>query len=523
MKETILFVDDEEDILNVVNEFFEQKGYHVITARNGAEAVQILEKEKIDCCFSDINMPEMDGLQLAEYIRNYDNTIPVIIMTGYPSLDYTIRTLKNGVVDFLIKPVNLGQMELCVKRVLRERELFIENLLLKEEVKIKERLETVNRELSMKNEELHILNRIMSDFSLIGSSNDVFRRMVDMAIEITEADHAMFYIYNDTVKKPIEIAASTKTNSHQSSDLPSHLESEFSSFFVSQNFEQFIKEIVTESMPVLISRNNGMTGLPDTIKSFMAVPLMIRDKRFGFLISISDRTQKQFSEKELYYLSFMTQKAAYSIENLALYENIYENLFATLFAFVKAIEAKDAYTEQHSNRVTQYAILIAKEVGCTMEEIDILNVAGRLHDIGKIGIQDRILLKPGKLTDSEYEIIKTHPVIGANIVGQVGLWEREQNIIRHHHEKYDGTGYPDRLKKNEIPFLARILTIADVYDALASDRTYREKMAEKNIMKIITEESGKHFDPDLVDIFNQLVSQGKIEELELQHHNSDIK
>ncbi len=129
-KETLLFVDDEESILEVASEYFMAKGYHILTAENGRLAVDIIEKEKIDCCFTDINMPEMDGLELAEHIRMVDNTIPVIIMTGYPSLDNTIRTLKNGVVDFLIKPVNLNQLEICVKRVLRERQLFIKNIFL---------------------------------------------------------------------------------------------------------------------------------------------------------------------------------------------------------------------------------------------------------------------------------------------------------------------------------------------------------------------------------------------------------
>ena len=139
-KETLLIVDDEESILDVASEFFKTKGYRIVTANNGRMAADIIASEKIDCCFTDINMPEMDGLELAEHIRTLDNTIPVIIMTGYPSMDNTIRTLKNGVVDFLVKPVNLNQMEICVRRVMRERQLFINNLFLTKEVEGKQRL-----------------------------------------------------------------------------------------------------------------------------------------------------------------------------------------------------------------------------------------------------------------------------------------------------------------------------------------------------------------------------------------------
>jgi DNA-binding NtrC family response regulator len=164
-KETILFVDDEEAILSVTSEFFRRQGYQTLTARNGVEALEVLKTDSVDCCFTDINMPVMNGLDLAEKIRVQDNTIPVIIMTGYPSLDNTIQTIKNGVVDFLVKPVDLRQMELCVRRLLRQRELFVENVLLKEEIKSKERLEKLNQELLLKVKELHILNKILGSFT----------------------------------------------------------------------------------------------------------------------------------------------------------------------------------------------------------------------------------------------------------------------------------------------------------------------------------------------------------------------
>jgi putative nucleotidyltransferase with HDIG domain len=499
-KEKILFVDDEESILEIAREYFQHKGYHVFTAKNGLEAVKILGDEKINCCFTDINMPEMDGLELAEHLRKTDNTIPVIIMTGYPSLDNTIKTLKNGVVDFLIKPVNLNQMEVCLKRVLRERQLFIENIILKKEVEGKEQLERLNRELLYKVEELNILNKIMSDFTITNSSSDVFKRLVDTTIKIMHADEARFYVINEAVKRPFEVTASIPDKAKSSAG-------------TDQSIEKLIMETVSDVMPLLISENKEAMGLPEDILSFMIAPLGIRGKVFGVLTARIKKSSIRFTEKDLYYLSFMTNKAAYAIENLALYENIYENLFSTLYAFVKAIEARDPYTQQHSNRVTKIAIAIGKEMGCTSEELDTLNFAGHLHDIGKIGIRDAILLKPGIYTEEERNIIKAHPIIGASIIGQLGLLETEKEIIKCHHERCDGTGYPDGLKKEEIPLLARILSVADVYDALASDRAYRKKMGKNKIIKIIKEGRGTQFDPDVVDAFFKLYDTGVIEEI----------
>jgi putative nucleotidyltransferase with HDIG domain len=513
-KETILFVDDEESILSVSAEYFQRKGYQTLTARTGPEALKILANETIDCCFTDINMPHMNGLELAERIRTFDNTMPVIVMTGYPSLENAIQTIKNGVVDFLIKPVNLKQMELCVQRVMQQRKMFAENILLKKEVEGKQRLQELNQELVVKVKELNILNKIMKKFAAISSSTDVFKRAVDIARDISHADFTDFYVINETVEEPIKVSSSSAESvvSAASANWKTTYERSqtLSTAEIDPSSAKLIMEVVSDQIPLLISEHNANNGLPDEVNSAMIVPLKIRDKVFGVITAIVDKGQKRFAEKDLYYLSFLAQSAAQAIENLALYENIYENLFATLYAFVKAVEARDLYTRQHSSRVTGLSIVLGKQLGCSKEELDILNFAGHLHDIGKIGIRDDILLKPGRLTKDEFEKIKDHPVIGANILEQLGLWEKERQIIRSHHERFDGSGYPDGIKEQDIPFLARILSVADVYDAMASDRAYRKKMEDSVIIKIINEGDGAQFDPDVVEAFNQAYQAGRI-------------
>jgi putative nucleotidyltransferase with HDIG domain len=515
-KKTILFVDDEESILSVSSEYFRRKGYQTLTAKTGVEALEILGQEAVDCCFTDINMPEMNGLELAEKIRSHDNTMPVIVMTGYPSLENTIQTIKNGVVDFLIKPVNLKQMEVSVQRVIQQRKLFVENFLLKKEVESKKRLEQLNQELLYKVEELNILNKIMSKFTSFSSSADVFKRAVDLALEIAHADLTNFYVVNEASQQPVEVSSSAALSCSQAAspncetDQGLYLSPSPAGLELSKS--AIIMEVASDQIPLLISENTSTKDLPQEITSAMFVPLKIREKVFGILTAFVCYSQKRFTEKDLYYLSFLSQSAAHAIENLALYENIYENLFATLYAFVKAVEARDLYTRQHSSRVTGLSLILSQHLGCSKEEQDILNFAGHLHDIGKIGIRDDILLKPGRLTDEEFEKIKDHPVIGANILEQLGLWERERQIIRCHHERFDGAGYPDGLMRQEIPFLARILSVADVYDAMASDRAYRKKMEDEVIIRIINEGGGTQFDPDVVAAFNNAYKAGRITE-----------
>lgn len=512
-KESILFVDDEESILDIARTYFQSRGYKVFTACNGRQATEVIGHHRIDCCFTDINMPEMDGLELAEYIRKHDNTVPVVVMTGYPSLDNTIQTVKNGVVDFLIKPINLRQMEFSVERVLRERRLFIENMLLAKEVEGKARLEKLNKDLLDKNEELNVVNRIMTDFAALRESADVLKQLVDLTVEFVQADVGCFYLINESVNQTIPIAYSKTDGVQQVPKSRADGNSDLFPWSGDPQVRKLIFDVVKDDQPLLISKNNGNGCLPDQIHSFMLTPLKIRSKLLGVLSAYICSSDVRFNEKDLYYLSFMANKAASAMESLALYENIYNNLLATLYAFVKAIEARDPYTKQHSNRVTQISLALARDMNCTTEEQDILNVAGLLHDIGKIGIRDEILLKPGRLSRDEFSIIQEHPIIGADIMDNLGLWHREKMIVRGHHERFDGTGYPDKLKGREIPLLARILSVADVYDAIASDRAYRKRMEEGKILEIMYGGAGTQFDPDIIDIFRKLYESGEIARL----------
>ena len=497
----ILMVDDENVILDVAEEYFQKKGYEVFTAGNGIEALDVLSREKIGCVFTDINMPVMDGLDLAEKIRMKDNTLPVVIMTGYPSLDNTIQTLKNGVIDYLIKPVNLEQMELTLKRILRERELFVENLILKEEIERQERLKKLNNELLERVQEVNTLNRVMEDFSTTDSSYGIFNKVVDLGVEELKADKVFFHIYSDQDKSLALVASSH-------CDIENETVHSLFEKDISKAANKFIMDILKrDHNPCLISEAWKNKNLDDGVNSLMVVPVKIRDNIFGIASAFSFTKDKCFNEKDLYYMSFISQKASSAIENIALYENIYDNLFSTLYAFVTALEVRDLYTRKHSTRVAKYAHMIAEEMDCTDEELDIIRFAGSLHDIGKIGIRDDILLKPSRLSPEEYTKIKEHPVIGADIISKMGLWDREMVIIRHHHERFDGKGYPGGLKGDEIPKLSRILCVADSFDAIDSDRAYRKKMGKNEVFDIIKENSGTQFDPEVVKAFLKLADQ----------------
>jgi len=183
------------------------------------------------------------------------------------------------------------------------------------------------------------------------------------------------------------------------------------------------------------------------------------------------------------------------------------------------VEAKDSYTRGHSDRVADYSVLIGEKVGLTEEQLKLLRIGGLFHDIGKIGIPDSILLKPDKLTDDEYSEIKNHPSIGAHILGTAVAFKDIVPIVKHHHEKFDGRGYPSGLKGEEIPYLARIAAIADTFDAMTSRRSYRNALDLQVVKDEIERCKGTQFDPELADKFLEILENDfdKIKEIQSKY------
>ncbi len=187
-----------------------------------------------------------------------------------------------------------------------------------------------------------------------------------------------------------------------------------------------------------------------------------------------------------------------------------EKLFMhVVSSLASAIDAKDTYTNGHSSRVAEYSREIAKRFGYSKEQLEEIYMMGLLHDVGKIGIPDAVINKPAKLTDEEYEIIKNHPVLGARILGNIKEMPKLTHGARWHHERYDGRGYPDGLKGEDIPEEARIIAVADAYDAMTSHRSYREPMPQGIVREEIENGKGTQFDPQFADIMLTMIDEDK--------------
>ena len=198
------------------------------------------------------------------------------------------------------------------------------------------------------------------------------------------------------------------------------------------------------------------------------------------------------------------------------YEKLEQAYMESIQTVRYTVEAKDTYTRGHSDRVSEYSVLIGEKLGLGAEDIRRLRIGGLFHDVGKIGVPDSILQKDGKLTDDEYSEIKNHPTIGCHILSNASIFQDILPIVKHHHERYDGRGYPGRLKGEEIPFLARIAAVADAFDAMTSRRVYRDSLPIDVVISEIEKNKGTQFDPQVADAFLEILRNDydKIKEIQ---------
>ena len=266
------------------------------------------------------------------------------------------------------------------------------------------------------------------------------------------------------------------------------------------------------------AQNNAPVMVPDTDKdprffkgadkksgfvtrSMICVPMCLKEKVIGVLQVLNRTGDIPFNDHDLETLKAVATQAVSAIENARLYENIQKIYLSTIEVLATAIDAKDPYTRGHSRRVTLYSVAIAEQLGLSPKEIENIRYAGLLHDVGKIGISDSIIRKPGRLTDEEYGIIKTHPAIGARILRPVEFLADKIPGVLHHHEYYDGRGYPDHLSGEDIPLAGRIICVADCFDAMTTNRPYRKGLSVNTVIGELNKLSGKQFDPVCVKAF----------------------
>ena len=244
--------------------------------------------------------------------------------------------------------------------------------------------------------------------------------------------------------------------------------------------------------------------------SIMIAPLSNLERTIGAIVIVFEEDNDFIRQKTLRLLHIFVDFFSLSMENAYLLNDLKSAYFDTIKAITNSIEARDPYTKGHSERVAQFSKAIAEELNWEKCEIELIDWGGMLHDVGKIGISDSILKKPGKLTDNEYKVIQSHPLIGTQIIKNISFLEPVIPYILEHHERFDGKGYPGGVAGKNISIKGRLLSVADSFDAMTTVRPYKKALKPENSFKEILRNKGTQFDPEIVQAFESAWMSGKI-------------
>ncbi len=464
-KPKVLIVDDEPVIRDILTEFLSMEGYDIEIARDGLEAKEKIISGNYNVILSDLKMPNLDGMQLLQFINDrHIPTVP-IIMTGYGTIETAIEAMKAGAYDYVLKPFKMEDIIRILNRAIERYNLISENIQLREALS-----------LYHMSEEMTSRNTIEGIFDLI--INAIGEALSPDVIEV----------YEILKNKSLKILTRKNLSSEDS--------------FPKVDPER-LKFIATSSTTTLLDENNFPQGLFVENPPASALFAPIKTNNINtYLIAVYKLTTNQiFTEGQRKTVLTIADRAGAHIENLQLVLKMQSTFSETIQGFALAIEAKDRYTIGHSERVAKLALALCKGLGMSDEETGRIFQAALLHDIGKIGIRYEELNKPEKLTPKEYEMFKLHPVIGRKILQPITFLQDILPDIYYHHEQYDGSGYPEGLRGEEIPIGARILAIADTYDAMTSDRPYRPALSHEVAIEELKRCSGTQFDPKLVEVF----------------------
>lgn len=475
---SILVVDDEPDLLEICREALGDQGLKLLTAKNGLEALNILCQSPVDVVVSDMRMPKMGGMELLAKIHEMGLDTDVIVLTGYGTVENAVDCVKMGAANYLLKPFRIEELLGAITKALKEREL---------------------RQQQRQAGNLARMLQFSDALCQVADMRSLLKEFLGQIKETFHPDGIALFLDGTTgqgLSRYLLIGPYFKDN-HSARGW----------------FEGFAQNLLVRSRPVLLDRallgqafgSQAQAKAPPN--SAMGVAVAGANRPVGVVVALRTDKRPAYGMKDLQLLTLFSSHAAMCLESHQACRRLQDMNREMIYSYVSAVEAKDFYTRGHSERVSAYAADLGTALKLPNCEVELLRTAGMLHDIGKIGVPDQILNKPDQLDPEEVAIMRQHTAIGRNILCKVKSLEDVLPIVYHHHERMDGRGYPDGLRGEDIPFLARVLSVVDGFEAMTSHRAYHQARTPEQARAILAQGAGTQWDAQAVTALFDLLDK----------------
>ena len=476
----VLVVDDHPNVRSLMTTILTHMDYRVDTASDGLEAIRMLAGAPYDLVITDLKMPRMDGIAVLRHSREQYPGTDVMMISGHATIESAVEATKLGAYDYLTKPFHVDDLQIKIRNWAETRALRRETERLSAIVSLMRLSRTLTGNLDLESLAEQTLALVEDTFKsryaclmlVEPSSGEGDRQWITVPLDMTNDRIGLDWVTGEV-----------------------------------------LGYVINEHKPWIgSSGGSDSADGPDSARgqSAICLPLCHHDEVIGVLGTARMPEDAPYTQEDVQLITVFGAQIAIALENARAYRELKELNLGTITALVTAVEARDYYTRGHSEVVAKYAVAIARKIGLSPREVEDLHVAGLLHDIGKIGVSDLILNKSGSLTSEEYEVVKQHPRIGATIVEEIKPLQGIVPLIYHHHERYDGSGYPDGLAGEDIPLGARILAVADTVEAMTSSRAYRPNLSVEHSFELLNGGADGQLDPMLVALFEHLWTSGQL-------------
>jgi len=462
----------EQEIENISNLLLIKKSIIVTEDIADDHETEYISLVKVDC---EIGIPIIN-----------DGKLEGIILLGHRELGAEYRANDIALLEVISKLIGIGINFRNVKTLTETEET-------------KTRLSELNFELEKKIQEIETLLIATRELSSSLELSDILNKFLIIVVGQLGTDRAIIYLYD---KKSKEF----KHSNHRGDIGPELIRLTFKTNL------PLIKKLSDEKDIVFINQEKSLfpqkeVELLNHEKLSLIVGIKFKGKLIGIVLLGKKVTGKEYSDDELHIISSLSLQLGGIISNSELYEEIQEAFNGTIRALIYSLEARDTYTKGHSENVTRLALRLADKIGFKKGNIKYLLIGAILHDIGKIGVPETVLQKIGPYTNEEEKEMQKHVNLGYNILKKANLPQKVLDIVKYHHERVDGKGYPDKLKDDKIPLEAKIVSICNTYSSLLSERRYRGALTKEQALKVLIEEKGKQLDSELVDKFIEMITE----------------